>query len=112
MTVDGEPTLVPADAERLRTIVAGLVEAAQWWGENGPVRVEVREGELRVWREGTSFSPEQARDLLAPRRPGTGGGSKVGLFVAKGLAEAHGGTLQVEARGGIRFAVRLPPALG
>jgi len=112
VTVDGEPTLVPADAERLRTIVAGLVEAAQWWGENGPVRVEVREGELRVWREGTSFSPEQARDLLAPRRPGTGGGSKVGLFVAKGLAEAHGGTLQVEARGGIRFAVRLPPALG
>ncbi len=111
VSVDGEPTLVPADPDRLRTIVAGLVEAAQWWGEKGPVQVEVRGGQLRVWREGTAFSPEQAHDLFAPRRPGTGG-SKVGLFVAKGLAEAHGGTLEVEARDGIRFGLRLPPDLG
>src|SRR5439155_10109672 len=112
LVVDGQPTLVVADPDRLRTIVAGLVEAAQWWGERGPVRLEVRGGELRVWREGTSFSPQQAEDLFAPRRPGTGGGSKVGLFVAKGLAEAHGGMLLVEARGGIRFEVRLPGAAG
>jgi hypothetical protein len=30
--------------------------------------------------------------------------------VAKGLAEAHGGTVRAEAGDGIKFDVRLPPA--
>jgi hypothetical protein len=29
--------------------------------------------------------------LFIPRRPGQGGGSKIGLFVARGVAESQGG---------------------
>ena len=62
--------------------------------------VETRDRSGPAYKEGTS--PD---DVVWVQIHG-------GLFVAKGLAEAHGGTLQVEARGGIRFAVRLPPVLG
>jgi signal transduction histidine kinase len=31
------------------------------------------------------------------------------LFVAKGLAEAHGGSLEVETKGGLAFVLTLPP---
>jgi TrmH family RNA methyltransferase len=107
--VTGEPAPVAGDAERLRTVLAALVEGAQWWGEEGPVRIEVRGHRITVSRAGTAFTPEQARVLFAPRQPGTGGGSKVGLYVANGLAHAHGGSLEVAARKGIRFTLRLPP---
>jgi len=33
----------------------------------------------------------QAEALFVPRRPGEGAGSKIGLFVSRGVAEAQGG---------------------
>ena len=108
--VTGEPTPSWGDADRLATVVAALAEAAHWWGEEGPVRIEVGPEEVRVARRGSSFDAAAAEAFFAPRQAGTGGGSKVGLFVARGLAEAHGGTLQVDARDGVRFILRLPPA--
>jgi RNA methyltransferase, TrmH family len=106
--VAGEPSTVAADAERLRSILSALVEGAGWWGEEGPVRIEVRGRRVTVARSGNAFTSEQARALFLPRQPGTGGGSKVGLYVAKGLAEAHGGMLEVAAQKGIRFVLTLP----
>jgi signal transduction histidine kinase len=61
-----------------------------------------------VSRAGTVLALDEARALFRPRAPGTGGGSKVGLFVAKGLAEAHGGSLDVSTDGAIRFVLTLP----
>jgi TrmH family RNA methyltransferase len=101
------------DRARLRTIVLAIVEAANWWGEEGAVQVGTAPGpppSIRVWRAGTSLSLSDARALLRPRAPGTGGGSKAGMFVAKGLVEAHGGTLDVDVEGGITFRVTLPSA--
>ena len=106
--VSGDPLEAMADRERLHTILAALVEAAQWWGEQGPVHVQVVPEGLAVWRARTSLDPAAARALFGPRRPGTGGGSKVGLFVARGLVEAHGGAIEVGAGEAIRFLVRLP----
>ena len=108
MEVSGGPAPAFGDADRLHTVVAALIEAAQWWGEDGPVIVVVGPNEVRVERRGSAFDAEAARGLLAPRQAGTGGGSKVGLFVARGLADAHGGSLMVEARDGVRFVLRLP----
>jgi signal transduction histidine kinase len=46
---------------------------------------------LRACRDGARIDPEDADRLFGPRDPGTGGGSKIGLFVARGIAEAQGG---------------------
>ncbi|HEX2089814.1 MAG TPA: TrmH family RNA methyltransferase [Actinomycetota bacterium] len=98
------------DRARLRTIVLAIVEAANWWGEEGPVQIEAAGSppSVLVRRRGTSLTLEEAEALLHPRAPGTGGGSKAGMFVAKGLVEAHGGKLDVEVEGGIGFRVTLP----
>jgi TrmH family RNA methyltransferase len=109
--VSGEPAKATVDAARLRTILIALIEAAQWWGEEGPVTMEVRSepgSQVTVWRQGTSLDQEQGPGLFRARAPGTGGGSKVGLYVAKGLAEALGGELTVETPGRAAFRLAFP----
>jgi signal transduction histidine kinase len=100
------------DRARLRTILLAVIEAANWWGEEGPVQVDTAgpPPSIRVRRAGTSLTLEDAHALLRPRAPGTGGGSKAGMFVAKGLVEAHGGRLDVEVEDGITFRITLPSA--
>ena len=73
--------------------------------------VEVRAGpppSVTVSRQGTELDGRGAEGLFHPRPPGSGGGSKVGLFVARGLAAAHGGTLQAEVGDAIGFRLTLP----
>jgi signal transduction histidine kinase len=112
LEVAGESVQALVDPARLRTILIALIESAQWWGQEGPVRLLVGAGGqpvVEVVRSGTELDADGAADLFRPRRPGTGGGSKVGLFVAKGLTESQGGTLEVDTEGAIRFRVRLAP---
>jgi TrmH family RNA methyltransferase len=108
LEVSGDSAKAILDAARLRTILIALIEGAQWWGEEGPVRIEVRSEpapRVTVWRQGTSLDQEQAGGLFRPRAPGMGGGSKVGLYVAKGLAEALGGEVTVETDGRVAFGL-------
>jgi RNA methyltransferase, TrmH family len=109
----GEPAMALVDRQRLRLMLFALIEGAQWFGEEGPVRIETRRGDrpsVRVFRAVTQLDRERAEALFRPRAPGTGGGSKVGLFLAKGLAEAQGGTLDVDTEGGLAFTLTLQPA--
>lgn len=109
--VAGEEALVRADRARLRAALVAMVEAAQWWGEEGPVRVAVSGGDwprVRVSRPGPGLPEDAVRGMGRPREPGTGGGGKVGLFVARALAEAHGGSLEVSGEGGISLVLALP----
>jgi len=111
VAVFGESSVALVDPKRLRTMLLALIEGAQWFGEEGPVRIETRDGDVprvRVFRAGTQLDRQGAEALFRPRAPGTGGGSKVGLFVAKGLAEAQGGTLEVDTEGGLGFILTLP----
>ena len=49
--------------------------------------------------------------LFEPRRPGTGGGSKIGLFVVRGVAEAQGGSAWGSVEDGrLVLRLRLPLA--
>jgi RNA methyltransferase, TrmH family len=110
VAVFGESATALVDPKRLRIMLLALVEGAQWFGEEGPVRIETRGGgrpSVRVFRAVTQLDREGAEALFRPRAPGTGGGSKVGLFVAKGLAEAQGGTLDVDVEGGLGFTLTL-----
>ncbi len=110
--VRGEPTVVTADGARVATILRSLVDAAAWWGREGPVSVTVGSPDghptVEIVRRGGDLDERTARHLFAPREPGTGGGSKVGLFVARALAEAHGATLSAEAPSGVRFTLSFP----
>jgi TrmH family RNA methyltransferase len=110
---DGEPLTVFVDPARLKTTILAFIESLVWWGEEGPVRVGAarRDGRVEVWasRNGTTLTSEAAEALFTPRRPGEGAGSKIGLFVARGVAEAQGGRTWGEVTDGrLTFHVELP----
>jgi TrmH family RNA methyltransferase len=108
----GEKVLV--DAGRLKTTILAFIEALVWWGSEGPIRIgsEVREGWLLVSASrdaGTATTDVDA--LFEVRKPGTGGGSKIGLHVARRVAEAQGGRAWGELTDGrLTFSVELPIA--
>jgi TrmH family RNA methyltransferase len=113
LEVAGSPAVARVDPARLRTMLLALIESAQWWGETGPVHVETRvdpNPTVVVRRAGSALEPAVTEGLFKPRMPGSGSGSKVGLYVAKGVAEAHGGTVTAVTTEGIAFTLTLPPA--
>ena len=64
---------------------------------------------LTVWREGTELTAEDAERLFEARRPGTGAGSKIGLYVARGVAETQGGRAWAEVKDGrLSFHLETP----
>jgi RNA methyltransferase, TrmH family len=110
---DGDDLNVFVDPERLRLVLEAFVESLVWWASEGPVRVEgrVRDGRLSVEarRAETELTQEQAERLFRPRAPGTGSGSKIGLFVALGVAEAQGGGVSARVVDGtLTFTLDLP----
>jgi TrmH family RNA methyltransferase len=93
------------DPDRLRMILEAFIESLVWWTNEGPVDVDaaIEDGRLRLetTRRGTELSQEEAERLFHPRAPGTGAGSKIGLFVALGVASAQGGTASARVRDGV-----------
>jgi TrmH family RNA methyltransferase len=109
----GEELVAFVDPERLRLVLEAFVESLVWWASEGPVRVDARllEGRLHVeaHRAETGLSQEDAERLFRPRAPGTGSGSKIGLYVAQGVAEAQGGSVSAHVSGGaLSFELDLP----
>jgi TrmH family RNA methyltransferase len=84
------------DPERLQLVLEAFVESLVWWANEGPVIIDgsLRDGHLVVEsrRSQARLSQEEADRLFLPRAPGSGSGSKIGLFVAQGVAAAQGGT--------------------
>jgi TrmH family RNA methyltransferase len=105
----GDAVLV--DGGRLRTTILAFAEALVWWGRDGPIRVEskVRRDRLRVSASRNGDVAGDVEELFAARRPGMGAGSKIGLYVARSVAEAQGGRAWGEASDGrLTFHVELP----
>lgn len=112
------------DAARLSQMLSNLVANAINHGvPDRPVTVRVSEADgasvVEVQNEGEPIRPEQLPTLFQPlrqstpvhqRRPGSSG-MGLGLFIAREIAVAHGGTIDVasEADTGTTFTVRLPP---
>ena len=104
---------VLVDAGRLRTTILAFAEALVWWGDDGPIRIGGEVGDrqlhLAASRSAGAQTPDQPSSLFEARRPGTGGGSKLGLYVAGRVAEAQGGRAWGElANGLLTFHVELP----
>jgi TrmH family RNA methyltransferase len=101
------------DPERLQLVLEAFVDSLIWWASEGPVIVDgsLREGHLVVEsrRSQARLSQEEADRLFLPRAPGSGSGSKIGLFVAQGVAAAQGGTATAVVNdAGLVFRLDLP----
>jgi signal transduction histidine kinase len=122
-SVSGQLPRVRGDRERLRQLLVNLLTNAvkytvagdevevQAYADDGAVLVSVADN-------GPGISPEEQRLIFekfgrAAAASGSKPGAGLGLFIARSIAEAHGGTLGVvsERDKGATFTVRLPTAL-
>ena len=110
---------VRGDPERLRQVLMNLLDNAikyspagdevqvRAYAENGRARVDIRDSGPGIAREDQRLIFEKfGRVTTGNTRPGTG----LGLFIARSIAEAHGGTLEVASapeRGAV-FTLELP----
>lgn len=104
LSVRGDPT-------RLRQALANLVDNALRYG--GTVAIEARADGGRVVIDVSDDGPgvDPALDLFAQGVSGSGS-SGLGLYVARAVAEAHGGSLHLLTHGGpgATFRLSLPRA--
>jgi signal transduction histidine kinase len=111
----GKGDVVVADPARVKSALLSFIEAQAWWGREGPITIEGGRVDdrlqLTVWRDGTELTTVEAEALFAARRPGTGAGSKIGLFVTRGVAVAQGGRAWADvADGRLSFHLDIPLA--
>ena len=109
--------VVWADHDRLEQVFVNLLENALRHNQEGTrVRVEARpEGAstvvVRVIDDGSGPPGEVAAALRGElwQRRGPSAGAGLGLSIARGIVEAHGGTIALErGGGGTRFRISLP----
>ena len=109
---EGGDVVAFVDPDRLESVVEAFVESLLWWTSEGPIRVSARLSSgrllLTACRSGTELTQEEADRLFRPRAPGTGAGSKMGLFVALGIAEAQGGTVAANVGDSLCFTFDVP----
>jgi signal transduction histidine kinase len=107
------PTKVTGDATRLRQAVANLVGNGLRHGAAVVVEVGERDGWARVDVTDDGPGVEPGIDLFARGVSGIGS-SGLGLWLARAIAEAHGGSLSLVAVAGpgARFRLALPRASG
>jgi hypothetical protein len=104
----GEAVFVLGDPDKLRQVVTNFVENALKYTEAGTVTVEcVRDndrGRLSVSDEGTGIPARRHAELFDKftrnEVPGSPSGTGLGLYICKGLIEAHGGRIGVRSAQG------------
>jgi signal transduction histidine kinase len=117
--VDGQLPLVRADRDRLRQVIQNLIDNAvkyspagaavdvEAFADNGRITVEVRDRGPGVAPEHHALIFEKFGRVSGEHaKPGTG----LGLFIARSIAQAHGGSLEVHSTPaeGATFALVLP----
>jgi two-component system cell cycle sensor histidine kinase PleC len=116
-----EPVAISGDERAIKQIMLNLLSnAVKFSHENGQIDIRLKPGASRVALEvedyGIGMTPQEMERALQPfgqAKPATTrtyGGTGLGLPIAKGLAEAHGGTLTLEstAEQGTLVRVTLP----
>jgi two-component system sensor histidine kinase KdpD len=120
VTLPDEPASLVVDAHQVQRALVNLVEnALKYSPPRERVRVQVTdspsEAAIRVIDHGPGVAPAERDRIFEPfqrgersERPGAG----LGLAIARGFAEANGGSLEVESRTGqgATFVLRFPLA--
>jgi signal transduction histidine kinase len=120
-SVSSSLPVIRGDRERLRQVLGNLIENAIKYspsGEEVEVRAQPVDGKVKisVVDRGPGIPHDQQRlifekfgraDIAGGSKPGTG----LGLFIARSIAEAHGGTVDVRSspNAGSTFTL-IPPA--
>jgi signal transduction histidine kinase len=118
--VRGTLPAIRGDRERLRQVLSNLIDNAVKYSavgdavevtakpENGSVLIAVRDHGPGIAhdQQGVIFEKFGRAEVPGGSKPGTG----LGLFIARSIAEAHGGTLEVESHPekGATFTLTLP----
>ena len=117
LDVTGEVPKVHGDPDKLEQVITNLVENALTHAPEGRVRVTVTGNgtgvDLAVADDGPGV-PEDQETLVFQKfgrsRESRSGGTGLGLYITRGLVEAHGGRVWIDpqAGDGACFKVRLP----
>src|SRR5207248_402046 len=118
-----EPVIVPVDASRIRQLILNLVtNAVKYTPSGGSVRMQLGQSDgrvtLTVADTGIGIAAGDLPHIFdrfwradsARTRTGERPGAGLGLAICKWIAEAHGGTIEVQSRPGrgTTFTVTLP----
>jgi signal transduction histidine kinase len=118
MSPDAVKAQILGDTLAVRRLIANLTDNAIAYGREAAIDANVAGSELllTIDDKGPGISPDQRQRVLQPfvrleeSRNRNTGGAGLGLAIAQKAAEAHGGTLSLDAApgGGTRVNVRLP----
>lgn len=120
-TITPGPFTVNGDMEKLRQVIINMVDNSIKYTEHGSVTVTLARDTLKkslrlsVTDTGVGISPETKEKLFQKFSRGEGGklntgGSGLGLYLGKQIAEAHGGKIEIDSPGlgkGSTFSIEL-----
>lgn len=117
LELDLEPEITGLwDGERLEQILENLVSNASKFGAGAPIRIETRSEADRVTltirNSGAQIADEMLERIFEPFERASAsvhlGGLGMGLYIARRIAMAHGGSLRASNRDGTAFTLELP----
>lgn len=122
ITIDAErPIVGQLDRARIERVVLSLLDNAVKFGEGKPIEVSVRrdgeQAEVAIRDRGLGIPTDRLNSIFAPFERALPkehfAGVGLGLYVAKAIVEAHGGSIRAQSRvgEGATFFVRLPLGL-
>jgi PAS domain S-box-containing protein len=117
--VSGEDSVVGEwDRVRIEQVITNLFTNAMKFGAGRPIDLRVEDGgpsaRLVIRDRGVGITPEDAERIFERYEQATSaralGGLGLGLYIARQIVEAHGGTIRVESQpgAGSTFTVDLP----
>jgi signal transduction histidine kinase len=108
----------PGEPQALKRCLGNLIENAVKYGQSARVLVDDNDArlEIRIQDQGPGLPPAELEKVFEPfyrvegSRSRETGGTGLGLTIARGIAEAHGGRLSLRNReeGGLEATLALP----
>ena len=106
------PLSLPLRQDAIRRAITNLVDNARRHGRHVAVGVDpqARSVHVLIDDDGPGIAPERREDVFRAFESGPGGGTGLGLTIARDIARAHGGDVVLEDSplGGLRARMRLP----